>query len=154
MAAHDCYLVPTLVTYDQLARHGHELGFPPASQAKLGAVLDAGLGAIDLALAAGVRVGFGTDLLGELHDAQSEELLLRAEAQTPLDVLRSATLVNASLLRRDGELGVVAPGARADLLVVDGDPLADLGVLTGQGDRLDLIVRAGEVVKDRLSSGE
>jgi imidazolonepropionase-like amidohydrolase len=152
MAAHDCYLVPTLVTYDQLARFGRELGFPAVSQAKLDDVLTAGLGAIELALAAGVRVGFGTDLLGELHDAESEEFRLRAEAQAPLDVLRSATLVNAELLGQAGELGVVAPGAAADLVLVDGDPLADIGVLGGQGDRLDLIVRAGEVVKERLAS--
>ena len=152
MAAHDCYLVPTLVTYDQLARFGRELGFPPRSQAKLEDVLAAGLGAIELALAAGVRVGFGTDLLGELHDAESEEFRLRAEAQAPLDVLRSATLVNAELLGTVGELGVVAPGAYADLLLVAGDPLDDITVLGGQGDRLDLIVRGGEVVKDRLSS--
>ena len=63
----------------------------------------------------------------------------------------SATTVNAALLGRSGQLGVVAPGAYADLLLVDGDPLADIGVLGGQGDHLDLIVRAGEVVKDTLA---
>lgn len=76
--------------------------------------------------------------------------MLRAQAQSPADVLRSATTVNAALLRRPGELGVVAPRAYADLLLVDGDPLSDIGVLGGQGDHLDLIVRAGEIVKNGI----
>ena len=56
------------------------------------------------------------------------------------------------LLGRPGELGVVAPGAYADLLLVDGNPLRDLGVLGGQGEHLDLIVRAGEIVTNRLGA--
>jgi imidazolonepropionase-like amidohydrolase len=150
MADHGCYLVPTLVIFDQVARFGRALNFPAASLAKLDDVLRAGLAAIDTAAAAGVPIGFGTDLLGETHDAQSHELVLRAQAESPADVLRSATTVNAALLRRPGELGVIAPGAYADLLLVDGDPLSDIGVLGGQGDRLDLIVRAGEIVKNRI----
>ena len=150
MAEHDCHLVPTLVVYDQIAESGRQLNFPAESLAKLDDVLTAGLTAIETALNAGVKVGFGTDLLGETHDAQSKEFLLRAGAQAPLDVLRSATLVNADLLGKTGELGVVAPGAFADLLLVDGDPLEDIGVLGGQGDRLDLIVRGGEIITNRL----
>ena len=113
-------------------------------------MLSAGTVAIEHAIDAGVRVGFGTDLLGETHPAQSKELLLRAAVQTPLDVLRSATIVNAELLGKAGELGVIAPGSAADLMLVDGDPLADLGVLVGQGERIDLIVRRGEIVHDAL----
>jgi imidazolonepropionase-like amidohydrolase len=150
MADHRCYLVPTLVIFDQVAQFGRALNFPAASVAKLHDVLSAGLAAIDTAVAAGVQLGFGTDLLGETHDAQSRELVLRAQAQTPADVLRSATTVNAALLRRPGELGVVAPGAYADLLLVDGDPLGDISVLGGQGDHLDLIVRAGQIVTNRI----
>ena len=149
LASRGCFLVPTLVTYEQIAKVGRALRFPEASLRKLGDVLDAGAGAIDLAAREGVAIGFGTDLLGETHDAQSDELRLRAAVQKPLDVLRSATLVNAELLGRAGELGVLAVGACADLLVVDGDPLADLACLAGQGERLALVVRAGEVVVDR-----
>ena len=150
MAEHDCYLVPTLVVYDQIAEFGRQLNFPAASMAKLDAVLTAGFHAIEIALSAGVEIGFGTDLLGETHDAESKEFQLRAQVQTPLDVLRSATLVNAELLGKAGELGVVAPGAFADLLLLDGDPLADISLTGGQGDHLDLIVRAGAVITDRL----
>jgi imidazolonepropionase-like amidohydrolase len=148
MAEHRAFLVPTLVVYEQIAELGRQWGFPAESLAKLEQVRAAGERAIRLALDAGVRVGFGTDLLGETHPAQSRELLLRAAVQQPLDVLRSATVVNADLLGRAGELGTVAPGAQADLLLVDGNPLEDLGVLTRHEEALRLVVRGGEVVVD------
>lgn len=150
MAAAGCFLVPTLVTYDQIAETGKQLRFPSESLRKLGEVLHAGVGAVQIALDAGVKVGFGTDLLGETHPAQSKELLLRAQVQSNADVLRSATLVNAELLQRQGQLGELAPGAFADLLLVDGDPLADLNVLCGQGERIDLIMRGGVLAKSAL----
>ena len=150
MAEHRCYLVPTLVIYEQVHRYGRALNFPAESLAKLDAVLGAGQRSIAIAVAAGVEIGFGTDLLGETHDAQSRELVLRAQVQGAADVIRSATNVNAALLGRGAELGVIAPGAFADLLLVDGDPLADIAVLAGQGEHLDLIVRAGEIVKNNL----
>ena len=152
MAEHGTFLVPTLVFYEQIAALGRQWGFPEASLAKLDQVQDAGRRAIRIALDAGVRVGFGTDLLGETHPAQSRELLLRAEVQSPLDVLRSATLVNADLLGRAGELGVVAPGAYGDLLLVSGNPLDDLGLLTRPDETLRAVVRNGDVVLDRLGT--
>lgn len=150
MADHGCFLVPTLVVYDQLAELGRQWGFPADSLAKLDHVADAGAHAIELALDAGVRVGFGTDLIGEIHPAQSRELVLRSKVQSALDVLRSATLVNAELLGRPGELGVVAPGAYADLLLVDGDPLADIEILTRHQEALRLVIRGGEIVVNQL----
>ena len=150
MAAHGTFLVPTLVVYEQIAEVGRRWGFPPASLAKLDDVRAAGLRAVELALDAGVRVGFGTDLLGETHPAQSRELLLRSQVQSPADVLRSATVVNADLLGRSGELGVLAPGAYADLLLVDGDPLTDIDVLARTDECLQLVMRAGAVVVDRV----
>ena len=151
MAQHRCYLVPTLVVYDQVAQFGRQLNFPAESLAKLDAVLGAGFAAIEVAAAAGVQLGFGTDLLGETHDAQSREFTLRAKVQSAADVIRSATTVNAALLGRPAELGVIAPGAYADLLLVDGDPLADISALGGQGDHLDLVARAGEIVVNRMA---
>jgi imidazolonepropionase-like amidohydrolase len=151
LAERGCYLVPTLVVYDQIAKFGRALDFPAESLKKLGDVLHAGLGALETSIRAGVKIGYGTDLLGETHDAQSEEFLLRAAVQAPIEIIRSATTINAELLGRSGELGVIQPGAAADLLVVDGDPLTDLSRLGGQGEHLDLVVRAGEIVVDRLS---
>ncbi len=152
MADRGCFLVPTLVVYDQIAEFGRQLNFPAESMAKLDSVLTSGFTAIETALAAGVEVGFGTDLLGETHDAESKEFQLRAQVQSPLDVLRSATLVNAELLGKTGKLGVIAPGAFADLLLIDGNPLDDITLTGGQGDHLDLIVRSGEIIENRLAS--
>ena len=71
---------------------------------------------------------------------------------SPAEVIRSATLVNAEILNRVGELGVLAPGARADLLVVEGDPLRDIALLEGQGKHLAVILRAGELVVNRIAA--
>lgn len=150
MAQEGCYLVPTLVTYDQIAEFGKKLRFPEESLKKLDAVFGAGLGALEIARRAGVKMGFGTDLLGETHPAQSKEFVLRAQVLPAAEIIASATLVNAELIGQAGKLGVLAPGAHADLLLVDGDPLADIGVLNGQGERMDLIARGGEIVVNRL----
>ncbi len=146
-AAEGAYVVPTLVTYDALHRFGPELGLPAVSQEKLKAVRAAGLTSLEILKSAGVRMGFGTDLLGAMQAHQSEEFTIRAEVLSPAEVLRSATSVNAAMMNAEGELGVVAPGALADLLVVDGDPLADLGVLGDQGARIPVIMKDGDFVK-------
>ena len=122
MAERDAFLVPTLVTYDAMERRGAELGLAPVAQAKNREVLDAGRTAIRLAREAGVRIGFGTDLMGSLDGEQLHGLRLQAEVEGPLALLRAATSVNAELLGRD-DLGRIGPGAVADLLVLDGDPL-------------------------------
>jgi imidazolonepropionase-like amidohydrolase len=147
VAGADAFVVPTLVTYDALYRFGRELGFPEVSMAKLTEVREAGLGSLEILQKAGVKIGFGTDLLGPMHRYQSHEFMIRAEVMSPFDIIRSATNVNAKLLNRAGELGVVTPGARADLIVVDGDPLADLSLLDGQGEHLTHIMKDGVFYK-------
>ena len=147
VAGADAFVVPTLVTYDALHRHGRELGFPEVSMVKLGEVCQAGLGSLEILKAAGVKIGYGTDLLGPMHRYQSREFVIRAEAMAPFDIIRSATTVNAELLNRSGDLGVVAPGARADLIAIDGDPLADLSLLDGQGEHLTHIMKDGVFYK-------
>ncbi len=76
--------------------------------------------------------------------------MLRAEAMAPFGIIRSATMVNAALLNRAGDLGVIAPDARADLIAVAGDPLADISLLDGEGEHLSLIMKDGAFYK-RLS---
>ena len=147
---HDAFLVPTLVTYEFLTREGAAAGLPPASQAKVADVRDAGLNALDRAWRGGVSIAFGTDLLGDMHSHQSEEFRIRAQVQPPAEVLKSATVNAAKLLRRD-DLGVVALGAQADLLVVDGDPLTDAGVLADPDRHLRAVISGGALALDRLA---
>jgi imidazolonepropionase-like amidohydrolase len=147
MAERRAYLVPTLVTYEVMRSRGASLGLSSFSMEKLATVFAAGMRSIEIARSAGVRIGLGTDLLGELHSHQSDELTLRARLQSPLDVLRSATLVNAEILGESGRLGVIKAGAAADLIAVNGDPLADLTLLQQQGQHLDLIVKDGDLHK-------
>jgi len=148
MAAKGAYLVPTLATYDALGRYGRELGFPEVSLMKLTEVQAAGLRSVELARACGVKIGHGSDLLGALHTHQLSEFRIRAEVLSPAELLASATRINAEILMRPAELGRVAPGAFADLLVVDGDPMADIALLSGQGEKLMLIMKDGQIYKN------
>jgi len=150
VAAAGGFVVPTLATYDTLHRFGRELGFSEVNLAKLAEVREAGLKSLEILRAANVPIGYGTDLLGPMHKHQTREFVLRAEAMAPFDIIRSATIVNAALLNRIGELGVVAPGARGDLIAVDGDPLADISLLDGEGGHLAMIMKDGVFYK-RLS---
>ncbi len=130
MAERGAFLVPTLVAYDALKRRGAEYGLSDYSLAKNEIVLEAGLRSVELAKRAGVAIGFGTDLLGQLQTDQSREFLIRSEIEAPIEVLRAATLVNARIVKHEGKLGEIVPGAFADLLVVQGDPTRDIAVLT------------------------
>ncbi len=150
-ASKGAYVVPTLVTYRAMDKAGRELGLPEVSIQKLQDVLVAGLESVEICLAAGVKLGFGSDLLGALQEHQSLEFSIRAEAQSARDVLASATVVNAEILGKEGELGVVAPGARADLLVVDGNPLEDLNLLQEQGRHIPVIMKGGALYKNLLN---
>jgi imidazolonepropionase-like amidohydrolase len=151
MAKKGAYVVPTLVTYDALANEGASLGLPPESVAKIENVRGAGLRSLEIFRQAGVKMAFGTDLLGEMHRHQSTEFTIRARVLPAHEIIASATTVAAELLRMEGKLGVVAPGALADLLVVDGNPLADISVLTGQGERIAAILKDGVFVKNTLA---
>ena len=145
MERHETFLVPTLITYEKIFELGEELGMPPGQRRKVVDVIDAGLDSLTLARNAGVRIGFGTDLLGALQRHQGEEFRIRARAEEPVWTLRSATVVNAALMGLAGQTGEVAEGLYADLLIVDGDPLSDATVLA-DADCIDLVMRAGEVL--------
>ncbi|MEM7227148.1 MAG: amidohydrolase family protein [Pseudomonadota bacterium] len=149
-AERGAYVVPTLATYDALPRFAKDLGFPAESLAKIDTVASAGVGALEILKAAGVKTGFGTDLLGAMHAHQSTEFAIRAQVLSSQEILLSATKTNAEILNRTGELGIVAPGALADLLVVEGNPLEDLSLLAGQGENLALIMKGGQVFKNAL----
>lgn len=146
-ASRGAVAVPTLVTYDKLASEGGKLGFPPDSVAKVEKVRVAGMDSLAIMKKAGLPMAYGSDLLGEMHRHQSEEFVIRGRALPAHEVIASATHVAAKLLRLEGLVGTLAPGAYADLIVVDGDPLADLSLLTRQGRHMPLIMKDGAFVK-------
>jgi imidazolonepropionase-like amidohydrolase len=149
-ASRGCIAVPTLVTYDKLASEGGSLGFPPDSVAKVENVRTAGMESLAIMKEAGLPMAYGTDLLGEMHRHQSEEFVIRGRVLPAHEVIASATFVAAKLLRMEGLIGTVAPGAYADLVVIDGDPLKDLSLLTQQGAHMPLIMQAGVMMKNTL----
>jgi imidazolonepropionase-like amidohydrolase len=139
--------VPTLVTYDKLSEEGEALGIGAATMGKIDDVRLAGMESLGIMHEAGLPMAYGSDLLGEMHRHQSEEFVIRGRALPAQAVIASATGIAARLCRMEGRIGAVAPGAFADLVVVDGDPLADLALLTGQGRHMPLIMKNGEIVK-------
>lgn len=144
MKQHGAFLVPTLATYSVLADEGQRLKWSDEMLAKLDRVKDAGTRAIAIAKAEGVPIAFGTDLLGAMHPHQAREWRLRSAVQTPVEQLQSATSVAATVLNQAGQLGVIAPGAHADLIIVDGDPTQDIHIM-GEPEKNFLgIMKAGK----------
>jgi len=147
MADHGAYAVPTLVTYEALFSEGAALGFPLEAMAKIDAVRAPGMRAIEILAQAGVKMGFGSDLLGALQRLQSDEFLLRANVLGNLEAIRAATTYGAEILMAPSRYGTIAPGAAADLLVLDGNPLEDIKVLLGQGEHMLAIMKDGQFHK-------
>lgn len=144
---HGAWMVPTLSTYEVLGAEG---GYPEDVIAKLAEVKDHGLHALEIAAKGGVKLAYGTDLLGPMHKHQLREFAIRSAVQPAVEVVRSATCYAAELFRETGRTGVVAEGARADLLVVDGDPLKDLACLEDPERRLLAIMKDGVFYKNRI----
>jgi imidazolonepropionase-like amidohydrolase len=150
MAERGAFLIPTLSVVHAVIREGIEAGFPAELREKMFAVYETGTRVVETAHRVGVKLVYGTDLLGAMHRYQLDEFAIRGQVLKPVDLVRSATTVAAELFQRQGELGLVAPGARADLLVVDGNPLEDLGVWKDPERNLRMIVKDGIVHKDTL----
>jgi imidazolonepropionase-like amidohydrolase len=144
------FYVPTIVTYYALARKSEAGDLPADIAGKLQDVIHGAIGALEMAHKAGIPIVYGTDLFADTHDQQLQEFVIRSEVQPPADLIRSATSTAAELLRMAGQVGVVAPGAFADLLVVDGNPLEDIRVLTTPERTLKLIMKDGQVYKNEL----
>jgi imidazolonepropionase-like amidohydrolase len=145
-----CVVVPTLVTYEALAEDGPKYGFPAGSIAKINSVRNAGMDSLAILRDAGATMAYGTDLLGETHVRQSEEFAIRARVLPSRDILASATTIAARLLRMEGLVGVIAPGAYADLLVVDGNPAEDVSILSQPDRSLRLVMKAGAIHRSNL----
>lgn len=141
MADAGAFLVPTLAAYDAMDRRGAAIGLNEISLAKNTEVLSKGQDAVRMALAAGVRVGFGTDLMGDLEDDQLAGVRLQIEAAGAAETLRSMTAVNAELIG-DEALGHLGVGAYGDAVLLDADPLATPSTLWDASSRV-AVIRAG-----------
>ncbi len=144
------YTVPTLAVVRQILDHGENLGMYPESLEKIKPTYDMMMTSIENCARAGVKIGLGTDLFGpEFHYLQSHEFEYRADVNTPIDILRSATSINAEIAQLSGEIGEVTAGACADLIALTSNPLIDLSVFQRQQD-MPLILRGGKLIRNNL----
>jgi len=144
------YMVANLVTYFSMKERAAQFGMTADMLAKNDVVLEGALRSLEICKKAGVKVGYGTDLLGALQVDQSQEFIHRAKVLKPIEIIRQATTVGAEILRQDGRLGTIAPGALADLIVVDGNPLKNLKLFLDQGAHLPVIMKGGKFHKNAL----
>tara|TARA_A100001391_G_scaffold168688_2_gene129292 strand:+ start:2916 stop:4151 length:1236 start_codon:yes stop_codon:yes gene_type:complete len=146
-----CIAVPTLVAYEALAIEGKQLGLGAAEFEKIDVVRNGGLRSLEIMAEAALPMAFGSDLLGQLRKYHCMEFELLAKVLSPAEIIRSATLVGARLCRLEGEAGEIVKGASADLIVVDGDPLADISLLGEDGAHMPLIMARGRLHKSALA---
>lgn len=146
MAKAGAVMVPTLVTYEAMGDVGAALGLPARNVEKNRTVLDAGLRSLEIARAANVEMGFGTDLIGETQIRQNREFAIRAEVLTAREILASMYHTNPRLLRMEGEIGILTPGAHADLVFCRSNPIDDITVLAMPDKCFSRVMKAGETV--------
>lgn len=151
MVEKGAFVVPTLTVVDVLRTYGAELKLPSNSLKKVKSLYDKMLRAIETCTRAGVKIGLGADLLGsKFHELQGMELKLRGEVSTPVEVLRSATSINAELLQRSGQLGCIKPDALADIIVLDFDPMKDLAPFMHAEQSISLVMKNGEIIRNKI----
>jgi imidazolonepropionase-like amidohydrolase len=151
MASARAFLVPTLIVYRRILTHGKAVGVSDLHLEKARQVAEVGTRSLDIARRAGVKMAFGTDLFRAPKEYQAEEFLVRAEVLSAAEIIRSATIIGAEVVGRENDLGRVAEGYFADLLLIDGNPLVDLSLFQDQGAHLPLIMKEGELVKNTLT---
>ena len=149
MAEKGAYHVPTNITYYALNKHGAEFGFPQVSIDKLGMIVDVGLQAVEISRDAGVKIGFGTDLLGPCHHYQADEFGLAAEVLGNRGALHASLETNPEIMRIP-DIGRLEIGWRADLIAVDGNPLEDITCLHNDGANIPLVMKDGEIFKNLI----
>jgi len=151
MAARGAFYVPTLSVFEVLAEHGRAEGLDAFILEKLRTVIQSGRQALEYAYRAGVKIASGTDIIGPFQYLKGRELALKAEVMTPMEAIVSATRTNAELIGWPDRLGTVEPGKLADLIVVDGNPLEDLGLFERGREKVVLVMKQGRVMKDLLA---
>jgi len=145
------FLVPTLVAVHQILANGEKMGIPEYGVRKAREHAEAHKKSFQRALKAGVKIAMGTDAATPFnyHGRNALELELMVEAgMTPAQALQAATRMGAELLGLADKIGTVEPGKLADLILVDGDPLADIRLLQDT-ERIKLVIKGGRTAVDR-----
>ena len=146
MKRNGTYLVPTLYLMDWFFENAEKIGTPPDLIAKGREVMPAARKNVARAFAAGVKVGFGTDAAVYPHGMNAHEFAVMVKlGLTPLQAIQSATINDADLLGWSDKVGTIEPGKFADIIAVDGDPLADVTTL----ERVKFVMKGGEVVRNQ-----
>src|SRR5262247_2545342 len=140
------FLVPTLVTYEAIWREGKTYGVSEHQLQKINAARELSVEGLTHAYRAGCKIGSGSDLLGDMQSQRTVEFELKAQVMKPMEVLLSATQVNAQIFKMESDIGSVEPGKYADLLVLKGNPLKDLRLFQN-GDNLLMIMKGGVAYK-------
>jgi imidazolonepropionase-like amidohydrolase len=140
------FLVPTMVTYEAIYREGKRYGIGDHQVAKIDLARQQSVQGLEHAYRAGCKIGSGSDLLGDMATQRAVEFELKAQVMKPMEVLLSATAVNADLFRMADKIGTVERGKFADLLLVQGNPLRNLRVFQAQ-DNLRVIMKGGRLYK-------
>jgi imidazolonepropionase-like amidohydrolase len=143
------FLVPTMVTYEAIYREGKRYGIGDHQIQKINLAREQSVQGLTYAYRAGCKIGSGSDLLGDMMVQRAVEFELKAQVMTPMEVLLSATRVNAELFRMSDRIGTVEPGKYADLIAVTGNPLRNLRVFQNQ-ENLTLIMKGGRLFKRAL----
>src|ERR1019366_3507136 len=141
MAEKGMFLVANLVTYFEMKKRAAEYGMNTDMLAKNDLVIDGALKSLEICKRHGVPVAYGTDLLGQLQVAQSEEFTLRAEVLSPAEIIRSATTIGAQVVRMEGKIGWLKTEGFAELVVVAGSALEDLKLFQEEGRYLSAIMK-------------
>lgn len=145
-AAQDSFFVPTLAIMEILARSDK---IPDFSRQKLEQVRGQAANSVSVAGAAGAKIGSGSDLLGPRQHRRASEIAEKARHLGAMEAIISATRTNAELFCLSDRIGTLEPGKDADLILVDGSPLDDAGVLV-DARNIPLVVKSGVVVKELL----
>jgi imidazolonepropionase-like amidohydrolase len=144
------YLVPTMSTHEALANEGVEAGMPKAMCDKVFEVVEQGKLTHARAHQRGVKMVFGTDLLGTMHRHQLNEFNIRSAFQTPAEIIRSATATAAELFNMQDDIGEIKVGAYADMICFANDPVADVKVLQDPDRQLKLVMKQGQIYKNSV----
>ncbi|MEI2385565.1 amidohydrolase family protein [Breoghania sp. JC706] len=150
MADKGMFLIANLIAYYAMKERAADFGMTADMLAKNDVVIEGGLKSLEICKRAGVPVAYGSDLLGQLQVDQSREFIIRSQVLSPMEIIRSATTIAAQVLRKEGELGCLKPGAFADLLLIDGDPTKNLELFGDQGRHMAAIMKAGRFHKNTL----